>query len=67
MLYADSLRTFAVALIVPNEANLTAWAQETGLEAGSFADLCNNEAAGAEVLRAVVQVQVLRFLNAHLT
>ena len=60
MLHADPLQSHAVAVVVPNEPNLVAWAQEKGVAFKSFADLCNDEAAVAEVLKAVTKVRTSR-------
>ena len=40
--YGDSLKSCAVAIIVPDEETLLKWAEENNIS-GSFADLCVKE------------------------
>ena len=40
--HGDSLRSSLVAIIVPDEPNLIAWAKENSIE-GSFAELCTKK------------------------
>ena len=41
-LYGDSLKSCAVAIIVPDEEAVSAWAKENNVS-GSFAELCTND------------------------
>ena len=41
-LYGDSLKSSAVAIIVPDEEAVSAWAKENNVS-GSFAELCTND------------------------
>ena len=41
-LYGDSLKSCAVAIIVPDEEVVSAWAKESNVS-GNFAELCTND------------------------
>ena len=41
-LHGDSLQSACVAIIVPDEEELTAWAKKNNVE-GTFEELCGNE------------------------
>eukprot|EP00123_Amoebidium_parasiticum_P015947 comp23213_c0_seq1/m.37795 comp23213_c0_seq1/g.37795 ORF comp23213_c0_seq1/g.37795 comp23213_c0_seq1/m.37795 type:complete len:720 (-) comp23213_c0_seq1:607-2766(-) len=54
-LYADSFNTYCIALVVPVEKELEAWAHAQGIDK-DWKDLCADERAVAEVLRDIQSV-----------
>ena len=49
--YGNSFENVLVAVVVPNEAGLTAWAEREGVpDGGDFAALCRTDAARKHVL-----------------
>lgn len=56
MLHADATQSYAVALVVPNEHALKAWADSKGILYGDYESLCDNKDASAEVVKRLAKV-----------
>ncbi|KAH7352445.1 hypothetical protein KP509_19G045500 [Ceratopteris richardii] len=56
MLYADPLRSFCVALVVPTQAALESWATKEHVEYENFSDLCSKEVTNKEIMNSLQQV-----------
>ena len=52
-LHGDSLQSTCVAIVVPDEEELMAWAKKNNV-AGTFGELCNNEVTAALPLLFIV-------------
>ncbi|KAJ3092988.1 hypothetical protein HDU96_002550 [Phlyctochytrium bullatum] len=52
--HGDSLRTFCVMIVVPDEATVSLWAKENNV-AGSFKEICENKALKDLILKSLVE------------
>lgn len=64
---ADSLYNYTVALVVPNQKNLTKLAQELGINGVEFNQLCQNTSLVKEVLKrlSVLSAKCLYHLSLY--
>ncbi|XP_002532212.2 long chain acyl-CoA synthetase 8 [Ricinus communis] len=56
MLYADPLKNYCVALVVPSHQALEKWAQGVGIEYQNFSELCNKDESITEVQQSLLKV-----------
>ncbi|GJP40973.1 hypothetical protein CLOM_g626 [Closterium sp. NIES-68] len=63
LLFADSTKSFVVALVVPVPAAVTDFARSRGIEEEEYAKLCENEEVVAEVMRCLQKVSKDAGLN----
>eukprot|EP01122_Echinamoeba_exundans_P010707 TRINITY_DN4062_c0_g1_i1.p1 TRINITY_DN4062_c0_g1~~TRINITY_DN4062_c0_g1_i1.p1 ORF type:complete len:1092 (-),score=158.97 TRINITY_DN4062_c0_g1_i1:110-3385(-) len=52
-IYAESVESYVLAVVVPQQPVLEAWATKQGLQFASFEELCQNPAAVAEVMKSL--------------
>jgi fatty acid CoA ligase FadD9 len=50
-IYAESLESYVLAVVVPQQPVLEAWATKQGIQFSSFAELCQEPAAVAEIMK----------------
>ncbi|CAA2992021.1 long chain acyl- synthetase 9, chloroplastic [Olea europaea subsp. europaea] len=55
MLYADSFRSYCVALVVASQAAVKEWASNNGIEYSDFSDLCQKEETVKEVYASLLK------------
>ncbi|XP_044161408.1 long-chain-fatty-acid--CoA ligase 4 isoform X1 [Bufo gargarizans] len=53
--YANSLQSYVISFVVPNQKKLTGLAQQKGIE-GTWEEICNNPTMEAEVLKEIKEV-----------
>lgn len=54
--HANSSQSVCIALVVPNQKNLTELAEKIGIKGVEFEDLCTNEKVEAEVLKELMNM-----------
>lgn len=57
MVHADSLYNYCVALVVPSQHTLEAWASKQGIQYSDFADLCQKGETLKEVSSSLFKVR----------
>jgi len=53
-IHANPTQSVCIALIVPNQKNLTELAEKAGIKGMEFEDMCTNEKIEAEVLKELM-------------
>ena len=63
-IYGDSLKSFLVAIVVPNEAQVFAWAKEANIDATDIATLCRHPAVKRRVFDDLMHCSQLKKVRA---
>lgn len=59
MVYANSFKSYCVALVVPVREELEKWAANAGVAYQAFEELCENEKATSEVQQSLLKVSLI--------